>query len=250
MLWNYSLSELKRGYVKKENKLVCILCGKVFEIGKIYKMEDELYDALGAIRFHNKKRHISITQYLLNQELSLTGITESQCRILRLVLEGNSDQEIAKRMGIAPSTVRNHRFKLREKEKQAKLFLALMESLEQETKSKIEKSSLGVIKEIHPSATMVDERYNITEQEEKKTIATYFNSYGALKQFPAKEKKKIVVLREIIKRFKTDTIYSESELNHILYDIYGYDVATIRRALIEYGFMERSTDCKIYRVKK
>ena len=64
-------------------------------------------------------------------------------------------------MGIAPSTVRNHRFKLREKEKQAKLFLALMESLEQETKSKIEKSSLGVIKEIHPSATMVDERYNI-----------------------------------------------------------------------------------------
>ena len=34
-----------------------------------------------------------------------------------------------------------------------------------------------------------------------------------------------MVLREIIKRFKTDTIYSESELNHILYDIYGYDVA-------------------------
>ncbi len=250
MLWNYSLSELKRGYVKKGNNLVCILCGKVFERGKIYKMEGELYDALGAICFHNQKRHISIAQCLLNQELSLTGITESQCRILRLVLEGNSDQEIAKRMGIAPSTVRNHRFKLREKEKQAKLFLALMDSLEEETKSKIEKTSLGIIKEIHPSATMIDERYNITEREEKKTLETYFNSYGALKQFPVKEKKKIIVLREIIKNFKTDTIYSEPEVNRILSRIYQEDVPTIRRALIAYGFMERSTDCKIYRVKE
>ena len=39
------------------------------------------------------------------------------------------------------------------------------------------------------------------------------NSYGALKQFPAKEKKKIVVLREIIKRFKTDTIEKYSGLS-------------------------------------
>lgn len=61
--------------------------------------------------------------------------------------DGASDKEISKDVGIADSTVRNHRFKLREKEKQAKFFLALIESLEQKINSRIEESDRGVIEE-------------------------------------------------------------------------------------------------------
>ena len=72
---------------------------------------------------------------------------------------------------------------------------------------------------------------------------------GALSQFPAKEKKKIILLREIMKNFKHNREYHEEEVNKILERIYS-DYATIRRALIEYGFLERSDDCKVYRVKE
>lgn len=51
-----------------------------------------------------------------------------------------------------------------------------------------------------------------------------------------------------MKQFKVDYEYQEKEINHILKRIYE-DYSTIRRALIEYGFLERSDDCGIYRVK-
>ena len=129
------------------------------------------------------------------------------------------------------------------------MFLALMQSLERKTRSSIGSSDAGAIEELHVSATMVDERYNITEQERLKTIQTYMDENGALKQFPAREKKKIIVLREIMKNFKPEAEYSEREVNRILMRIFEEDYPSIRRALIEYGFMDRSRDCTVYRVR-
>ena len=48
-----------------------------------------------------------------------TGITEVQRELIVLIAQGLTDKEIATKLGIATSTVRNHRYKLREKEKQA-----------------------------------------------------------------------------------------------------------------------------------
>lgn len=52
-----------------------------------------------------------------------------------------------------------------------------------------------------------------------------------------------------MKNFKAEMEYSEVAVNQVLKRIYEEDYPTIRRALIEYGFMERSLDCKVYRVK-
>lgn len=250
MIWNYKLEEIKRGFHEDKDTYHCVICQKTFEKGRVYTQEGLLYDAMGAVKHHSKTEHGTIASYLLNQELSVTGLTEIQRKLLQLLLERRSDQEVGKELGIAQSTVRNHRFKLREKEKQAKLFLALMTSLEEETKKSIVKSDTGTLQEVHNSATMVDDRYTITDKERAKTIATYMNENGALKQFPAKEKKKIILLGEIVKNFKTDTKYSEAEVNQVLKRVFEEDYPTIRRALIEYGFMERSMDCKEYHVKE
>lgn len=75
------------------------------------------------------------------------------------------------------------------------------------------------------------------------------DEHGAIKTYPAKEKKKIIVLSEVIKNFVKGRQYTEKELNRILERIYE-DFATIRRALIEYGFIERSNDCTTYWVKE
>lgn len=52
----------------------------------------------------------------------LLGLSEVQLELLRMLAEGCTDKEIAAQKRVSPSTVRNHRFKLREKERQARLF--------------------------------------------------------------------------------------------------------------------------------
>lgn len=250
MIWNYSLEEIERGYTNGGESFCCVICQEEFKKGKIYQLDEQLYDAEGAVNCHIKNCHDSIAMYLLNQNVSVTGLTDIQVKLLRMLLARKSDQQIGHELGIAQSTVRNHRFKLREKEKQAKLFLALMNSIEEETKKPIEESDTGIVEDVHNSAKMVDDRYNITDQDRIKTLATYMDENGALKQFPSKEKKKIIVLREIMKNFKHDVSYTEVEVNQVLRRIFEEDYPVLRRALIEYGFMDRAKDCSSYRVKE
>ena len=250
MIWEHDLDEILKGYYESDKSYNCVVCNKSFNKRQIYSIQDNLYDALGAIEHHFKEQHGNMAEYLLNQELNVTGLSDIQRKLLGLLLEKKSDKEIGKELGVAQSTVRNHRFKLREREKQAKMFLALMNSLEEETNKPIEKSDAGKLEEVPSSATMVDYRYNFTDKEYEKTIAAYMDKNGALKQFPSKAKKKIIILSEIIKNFKVDIEYSESEVNRTLKRIYEEDYVSIRRALIEYGFMDRSDDCSVYRVRE
>ena len=94
---------------------------------------------------------------------------------------------------------------------------------------------------------MVDARYEITQQEEQKILATVFASMQPLrlKTFPPKEKKKVVILRTIAKEFEEGIRYSEVQVNEILKDIYP-DYVTLRRYLIEYGYLERTRDGSAY----
>lgn len=99
----------------------------------------------------------------------------------------------------------------------------------------------------HKEAKMVDDRYAITEAEKKQVLSTYFKQgiEGPLDIFPSMEKRKVIVLQNIISRFERNKIYTEKEVNEILKSIYS-DYVTIRRYLIEYGFMHRSKDCTTY----
>ena len=111
--------------------------------------------------------------------------------------------------------------------------------------------SWGAENEVHNGATMVDERYMVTAEECEKIISTYFETSSplVLKLLPPKEKKKLVILRVISEQFEKDRRYSETEVNQILKLIHE-DYATIRRYLIEYGFMERTSDCRVYWLKR
>ena len=88
-----------------------------------------------------------------------------------------------------------------------------------------------------------------TDKDREKTIKAYIDENGAIKQFPSKEKKKIIILGEIMKSFDKNYEYSEKEVNRILQRMYD-DYVTLRRALVEYGFLDRADDCSVYRVKE
>src|SRR5690606_32429904 len=102
-----------------------------------------------------------LVEEILKLPRSATGLTEVLETLIPLMYQGKKDQEIAEVLKISPSTVRNHRFRLREKEKQARLFIILMEQLEMKTDDLITP---------HRGATVLDDRYQITKEEEQKVL--------------------------------------------------------------------------------
>ena len=175
MEWNLKLEELIRGYAQNDEACTCALCGENFAKGRIYEMNGVLYDAWGAVRKHVAEQHGNTADFLLGQEPKKIGISEVQQKLLQCMSQGMGDKEIAKEMEISQSTVRNHRFKLREKEKQAKLFLAMMGALEEKTGKPIAKSDAGTLEEPHDAATVLDERFGITQEEREKVVSTYMD---------------------------------------------------------------------------
>ena len=206
----------------------------------------QLYDAHGAVKNHIKAIHKGVLDNLLSFDKKLTGLTEKQNNLLKDIADGLSDKEIAKKNDISPATVRHQRFMFREKAKQAKIYLAIFDLVELSSSKNPNEKLLNP----HSGAKMVDERYILANEEQDKIISTYFEGRETLilKSFPAKEKRKIAVLRKITEQFEGSREYPEKEVNEILKTIYP-DIATIRRYLIEYGFLERTKDCKSYWVK-
>lgn len=242
---NASLEELKKGYKEETDAFVCLLCGEVIEKGIIYPYQEMLYEAERYMKLHIERNHQSVFAYLIGLDKKITGLTEHQSNLLGLFYQGKSDAEVQKELEIgSASTIRHHRFVLKEKERQAKTFLALMELLKE--KDNHAPSFIPV----HKTAKMVDDRYNITEEEQEKTVRKYFEDQqeAKLKKFPLKEKQRLIILREIIKHIDNDKTYSEKALNDILIPIYE-DYVLIRRLLIEYGFIDRKDDGSEYWVK-
>ncbi|WP_134703224.1 DUF2087 domain-containing protein [Ammoniphilus sp. YIM 78166] len=243
--WEASLEELKHGYIQDGEVFRCLLCGRETEKGIIYPEDGRFYEAERFMRHHIDKAHESVFHYLLQLDKKLTGLTEHQKALLQLFYQGKSDREVQEEMKIgSSSTIRNHRFVLKEKERQSKVYLAMMELLKE--RDQHAPSFIG----IHQTAKMVDDRYNVTEEENDKILKKYFpeGTEGALKSFPPREKQKLIVLREIARHFQHERVYTEKEINQVLKGVYE-DYVTIRRYLIEYGFLDRKSDGSQYWLK-
>ncbi|MBB6636963.1 DUF2087 domain-containing protein [Cohnella thailandensis] len=248
LFWEVPLNDLMKGiaYREEEEAYLCLVCGEKFEPGIVYPYEGVLYEASRFAQVHVSEAHGSMFDYLMGLDKKLTGLTELQKRLLKMFHDGLSDNEIVKEMeGGSTSTIRNHRFALREKMKQAKVFLALMELASDRT-SKAQRLITP-----HKTATMVDERYAVTEQERETILRIYFKEGpdGPLSEIPRKEKRKLVVLRQLAKRFADNKKYTEKEVNALLKERHP-DFATLRRYLIEYGFMDREPNGSLYWIKQ
>lgn len=241
--WNATHEELKQGFIEQDKEYICLLCGKKIEKGIIYPVDNCLYEASRYIEKHIEQVHYSVFDYLISLDKKLTGLTDHQNNLLKLFYQGKGDQEIQKELGIgSSSTIRNHRFVLKEKERQAKVFLALMDLLKERDEH------APAIVEIHKNAKMIDDRYRVTKTENEEVLRKYFKD-GKLTTFSMKEKNKIIVLREIIKQFDPNKVYSEKEVNIVLGNLFE-DFVTLRRYLIEYGFFDRHSDGSQYWLKK
>ena len=247
MFWSASPEQLKQGYIYNAatEEYICLICGQKFLSGVIYPHNDLLLEASRFVQQHIIDEHGSVLDFLLGLDKKLTGLTDHQRSLIQLFAAGLTDQEVARELEAGSvSTIRNHRFLLRERQKQALIFYTIMEALE----ARLATGSRFV--EIPRSARSVDERFAVTETEQDKILATYFKQGidGPLARFPSKEKQRVVILRHILRRFEHAKKYSEKEVNDILKPIYE-DHLLIRRLLIDYGFMDRKQDGSSYWLK-
>lgn len=241
---NLSVEALVKGYGFDEasESYECNGCGARFQQGEVYPVEGRFFDARRAAKRHVEEAHGGAFALLLADESKYNTLTEKQRELLRRFAQGKSDGEIANELGLSASTVRHQKYVFREKAKQAKAYLALYEAAFARAAG-----SDGILP-IPEHARGVDERFVITEKEREQVRKNNFLSLKplVLKNFPAKEKKKIVILMEIAALFQKDRRYSEKEINEILKKVYEQDYVVLRRYLIDYGFMDRSADGREY----
>jgi hypothetical protein len=79
------------------------------------------------------------------------------------------------------------------------------------------------------------------EEDVRKVLKAYLNADGTIRQLPQEGKKMLIILHFILDAFSFDANYTEKEMNTILRRFHT-DTATLRRNLIDYGFMAREGD--------
>lgn len=235
-----SLDDVMKGYEHVNGEYHCLFCDATFDEDHVYPVNEQFLTAKGMMKQHMTLEHRSPFHGLLSLDKKVLGLSDVQIDMMKHFYEGTSDKDIVSQSNLTSvSTVRQHRFKLREKEKQAKLFLALMQLLKQPEQYVI-----------HKGAKQVDERYGVEQKERDQVLKSYFKDGldGQITTIPSKEKKKLIILQHITKRFEVGKTYSEKEVNELLKTVHA-DFVSLRRHLIEYGFMERNNDGSQYTLK-
>ncbi len=235
-------TEIARGFHEDSDGFTCNFCEERFESGIIYQAGQRLADAERAAREHVLDAHDGAFDALLALGRKGHGLSDVQRAVLRLSFDGLSDRQIASRLGgRSLSTVRNHRFQLRRKHREAKVFVALMDLLQSRS------DTPTALLRYHPGLPIDDERIRVTHAEAKTLLDRYFVDHERtrLVRFPKKEKHKLVILRHLVEFLDRDRRYTEREINQILGAVYA-DFAVLRRWLVDYRFLAREKDGSAY----
>ena len=152
---------------------------------------------------------------------------ETRLRILGLVAERpHNGRQLADALGITQPAVSHHVERLR----RVGLLREVREGKERVYGLNRERLSSLAREQLAQARVEV-------EDDVGRVLREFFDR-DRLRSIPAQRKKRVVVLRELLKRFVPERRYAEREVNEILGRAHE-DVATLRRELVMYGFMNR-----------
>jgi DNA-binding transcriptional ArsR family regulator len=75
--------------------------------------------------------------------------------------------------------------------------------------------------------------------EEDKQVLRDYTENGRITRLPSKQKKTLVILHWLVTMFKPDTLYTELEVNAVLKGVYEADYVSLRRDLVDFGYLRR-----------
>lgn len=127
-----TVMELASGYMKseEEHKYTCIFCGETFEEGLIYTSRGRMVTAQQAASEHVYDRHDGPFYGLIGLDKQVSGLSEVQKDVLEGMYLEKDNKALGQELNISPATVRTHKFNLQKMKREAKIFLAVMEQLE------------------------------------------------------------------------------------------------------------------------
>ena len=159
----------------------------------------------------------------------------ARLRVLGLLAEGPlAGHELAERLSLTPPTISHH---------MRRLAAANLIDVTPDAQSRIYSLRIDAIRALAQTAD--DGSADQGASQDDDAVMRAFFDGPRLRQIPASRKKRVTVLRRLLERFELDRGYSEKEVNELLREAHD-DVATLRRELVDYGFMVR--DRGIYRV--
>jgi len=149
-------------------------------------------------------------------------------RILGLLAERpHAGHELAQRLALTPPTISHH---------MRRLIDAGLVAVTPQSQSRIYSLQRDVLRDLSlPTERPL--RGSDDDVDEQKVLRAYFSG-PRLAQIPASRKKRVVVLRKLLEGFTRGVVYREREVNDILRRAHD-DVATLRRELVDYGFLMR-----------
>ncbi len=171
---------------------------------------------------------------------------ETRLRILGAIAERPlTGKELAARLSLTPPTISHHMRKLTE----AGVVVAESDAQKQIYTLNTDLLLASRRAPLYES-TAIPQRegagINAEDAFRARTIRDFFDGEH-LKTIPAQRKRRVIVLQHLVERFRPDHSYTEREVNDHLRPAHD-DVATLRRELVDYGFMQR--DRGIYQVTR
>ena len=159
----------------------------------------------------------------------------ARLRILgELAAAPRTGTELAERLSLTPPTISHH---------MARLTAAGLVRVTPDAQRRVYSLNQNALREAALPDLPADPATK--EQNEQEKVLRAFFDGERLTSIPAQRKKRVVVLRHLVRRFAPGRDYPEREVNDLL-RLAHEDVATLRRELVDYGFMTR--DQGIYRV--
>lgn len=171
---------------------------------------------------------------------------ETRLRILGAVAgQPLTGKELAERLALTAPTISHHMRKLTD------AGIVVAESDAQRQIYSLNADLLLASRRTPVDGAQVDSRPNEEPLDEEatfraKVVRDFFDG-ERLKSVPAQRKRRVIVLQHLMERFDPSRPYTEREVNDLLRPAHD-DVATLRRELVDYGFMQR--DRGIYQVTR
>ncbi|RPI33390.1 MAG: DUF2087 domain-containing protein [Chloroflexota bacterium] len=170
---------------------------------------------------------------------------ESRLHLLRLLNEGEySVGELARQIDLGEPTVSHHLARLRE------VGLVSLRMAGNQRYYRVNDAGLAQFKQLaaiierfphRPERAASDDQWIAAlgwDETDQQVLRAYTHN-GRLTQLPGKQKKMLVILRWLATLFEPEKGYSEAEVNAVLKSVYEEDFVSLRRDLVDYGYLRR-----------
>ncbi len=170
---------------------------------------------------------------------------ESRLTLLQLLHEREyAVGELAERLNLSEPTISHHLARLRE------VGLVTLRMAGNQRFYRINNDGLAKFKQLAahieqlppPSEPVVSDNRWIEAlgwEAEAQQILRDYTVNGKLIRLPNKQKKLLVILRWLATLFQPDKLYTEQEVNAVLKAVYEPDYVSLRRDLVDFGYLRR-----------